>query len=392
MKRIFTLLAISIGTFYSGAQITLDENNTPHSSTYTSVEKWIFSGITVPNEGANQIYDYSNLPSPHPLDIYTYDYFPATRTGFTSFTRYDVGSSLAGSLTFDGEYYTVKNSNGIYDTGKHTFGTTLNLATVTGDANDSIVFLESNSIHAVPAPILTFPNTFGSTANSNHIYTTPFELTVNAYNLQQTPGLSEVHNSVSVETVGYGKLTVPMTGGKSVPYDVLMVKSQKITIDSVFLGGSPAPAALMSAFGMTQGGTSNINYYIFYGEDLERPILTVIMNSNWTAAESLFYESDDLQLDTGVGLTDNNMSEKLNVYPNPASDKLTISIDQIGNSNNQVMIYDVLGKQLKKIEFVSTINDANKIEIDVRELSNGTYFVKISSANETATKKIIINK
>tara|TARA_R110000868_G_scaffold154618_4_gene380703 strand:- start:2147 stop:2629 length:483 start_codon:yes stop_codon:yes gene_type:complete len=72
------------------------------------------------------------------------------------------------------------------------------------------------------------------------------------------------------------------------------------------------------------------------------------------------------------------------LYPNPASTSLTIK----SNSNapiKSVNFYDALGKQIKKV-------DANFENIDLKNLSNGLYFLKIKTDSGEASKKLVIDK
>lgn len=77
----------------------------------------------------------------------------------------------------------------------------------------------------------------------------------------------------------------------------------------------------------------------------------------------------------------NSWEENVSVFPNPASDVIRIS----NADNSNVEIFNTMGSLLltQKANGSSTV-------IDVSDLDIGTYFVKISSANGVATKKIII--
>jgi uncharacterized repeat protein (TIGR03803 family) len=80
-------------------------------------------------------------------------------------------------------------------------------------------------------------------------------------------------------------------------------------------------------------------------------------------------------------------SNQLSIYPNPASNQLTITSKQL--SINRVEITNVLGQVI----FNSPSGDfgLEKI-IDVSSLPDGMYFIAITSGNETALKKFLITK
>ena len=79
---------------------------------------------------------------------------------------------------------------------------------------------------------------------------------------------------------------------------------------------------------------------------------------------------------------------KVIIYPNPASDFIAIQTDLV-ESDLTVDLIDELGKTIKseKILQGSTLSI-----IDLTSVYNGIYFVKIASAKDSKTVKIIVNK
>jgi hypothetical protein len=85
---------------------------------------------------------------------------------------------------------------------------------------------------------------------------------------------------------------------------------------------------------------------------------------------------------TPLNVTKNNASN-FQIYPNPANDKLQVSSDE---SIKQCLFYDISGKVIMNIDsFQGSRN------IDVSNLSDGLYLLKIQFANgEERSKKISI--
>ncbi len=74
----------------------------------------------------------------------------------------------------------------------------------------------------------------------------------------------------------------------------------------------------------------------------------------------------------------------LNIYPNPSKGNINVTFG--GNSSNgSVRIVDMNGKEV----LAQTINSLNG-EINCENLSNGLYFVELTVAGKTATKKLNI--
>ncbi|MFO0436117.1 MAG: T9SS type A sorting domain-containing protein, partial [Sphingobacteriaceae bacterium] len=88
-------------------------------------------------------------------------------------------------------------------------------------------------------------------------------------------------------------------------------------------------------------------------------------------------------------LREDYLFESFSYYPNPTSDKLTISLKSEFNSLPiQLEIHDFSGQKIKQI-LIETPNTT----IDTSELSSGFYFLKFKLQNYSQiTKTFIINR
>ena len=77
-----------------------------------------------------------------------------------------------------------------------------------------------------------------------------------------------------------------------------------------------------------------------------------------------------------------NQIEGLAIYPNPVTNG-NLYINTTTNDVKDVVIYDVLGKQVLK----ATVADQ---PVNVSSLNSGVYVVKITEAGKTATRKLVI--
>ena len=87
-----------------------------------------------------------------------------------------------------------------------------------------------------------------------------------------------------------------------------------------------------------------------------------------------------------VDVNDINL-QTIDIYPNPASRKVTFSLTQ---EIEQVIIYDILGKELE----VCRVNPANLVVgKDISQYRNGIYLVMfISSNGKSTSRKLIVNQ
>jgi uncharacterized repeat protein (TIGR01451 family) len=82
--------------------------------------------------------------------------------------------------------------------------------------------------------------------------------------------------------------------------------------------------------------------------------------------------------------TESNIS----MYPNPAKDQVTISLDNTDEIIANINVIDVLGKQVIRLNKVNEITKA----VDISSLNSGIYFIEIETQNKLVVKrKLIVN-
>ena len=82
------------------------------------------------------------------------------------------------------------------------------------------------------------------------------------------------------------------------------------------------------------------------------------------------------------------LNNTLKVYPSPAFNELNISIENISQLPANLVIYDMLGKEVIK----QTITTKNFNEqLNISQLNNGVYFLNLSNNNMKQTVKFIVS-
>ncbi len=126
---------------------------------------------------------------------------------------------------------------------------------------------------------------------------------------------------------------------------------------------------------------SEQDYYLSIGADIE---------SEWDfpleSASSIFTTGTE----TGTGF--DISSFKLNIYPNPATERINIEMNLSQRSNTEIRLFNGSGQLVKIIDKGFLTEGNHNIEVDIKELNTGLYFAKVSIGNESVTKKIQINK
>jgi len=88
-----------------------------------------------------------------------------------------------------------------------------------------------------------------------------------------------------------------------------------------------------------------------------------------------------------VGITENIASSALNLFPNPVTNNLTISLCS-PNKNVELTITDIAGK----IVYTTASTETQMLEVNTKGFDEGVYAVQIKTADFMATKKLIVTK
>lgn len=92
---------------------------------------------------------------------------------------------------------------------------------------------------------------------------------------------------------------------------------------------------------------------------------------------------------TGVGIDEPEFSQHVTMFPNPTSGKVLITIDGTVSTDMTVTVYNLLGEVVK--EPATYKAGTMQMEINLQDVANGLYLVKIQSRNGTAVKQLTVN-
>lgn len=98
---------------------------------------------------------------------------------------------------------------------------------------------------------------------------------------------------------------------------------------------------------------------------------------------SRLYISDFPVSTTQINIKNNDFE----IYPNPTFGALNISNKNFNFQKLSIDVVNIIGETLDQNEFSS-----DRIQLDLRNHSNGIYLIKITCRNKIITKKIILKK
>lgn len=383
MKKTILLFCICSLTRMVNAQITLQSGNVAQSPTYNANMRFQ-AGVRsapIPASGTNLTWDYSRLNANFSkVDIYR----PATRSGFTSYSRYLSENTFVGDVPLPSEYYYHLTGDGLFEVGSYQAAQTLGLVNF-GNNADSIVFPGANVIFKTPAPILKFPCTYGHSWTANHIYNTPFKLSVASFSLSNAQALwvQRVYKSDSV--VGWGKLILPTLSGPSNPVEVLLIKTSRYLVDSYYINGSPAPGGLLSGLNVRQNDTNHFNTYTFHAAGAELPLLQILLDASWTVFGFTYYTNGIFPLASAA-----TTMPAMQIYPNPVKAGQLLHLDLNASvSDIVVTLVDLQGRTMFTWNG-HNVAAAKGIQIPAW-LSPGNYLCRVSGKDgDIHTGKITV--
>lgn len=131
--------------------------------------------------------------------------------------------------------------------------------------------------------------------------------------------------------------------------------------------------------------TVNMEYYNNHVPDTFNVLLlsTGTFELGYMPPGSVLY-MDHLTIDTVINSSISEYNLNANLYPNPASDKLSIKLDKEGN-DRKLIISDIYGREINSINF-----NGKAIDIDVSNLSTGTYTYRIYNKSKLVVKGTFI--
>jgi hypothetical protein len=111
--------------------------------------------------------------------------------------------------------------------------------------------------------------------------------------------------------------------------------------------------------------------------------LTSTDNGNYGMNTPAYFAVDNVETSDGIVAVDNVEAESLfTIYPNPASEFFVLK--NLENENALVSIFDMTGR----LVYNNTLT-GNQNEVNIQNLANGTYMVKVLSNEKVASQLLI---
>tara|TARA_B100000508_G_scaffold140651_1_gene142630 strand:- start:22887 stop:23921 length:1035 start_codon:yes stop_codon:yes gene_type:complete len=315
------------------------------------------SAITVSGAGEGQTWDYSTMAKSDSFDLKVGD--PKDQPEASSYTDADIAIT--------NNYF---GANGVsrHDLNIHYYKTSSSTLTKIGRVDKS----------QPTGGSIIFINTFG-----NEEIQMKFPIEYGSKNLDAWDGSFTSLGSPVTWSAGQNAYEVDATGTLKLPgktiNNVLRVKrTRKYTSTNSFTGTRVVEKKM----------------YEWYVPGIPFPLLTIVENvvsAGNTKEGYVMAEKEYKNLDQTIGTRElAKQKSDVKVFPNPASDHITIAMDKEA-SVKKVAIVDLTGKTMLNVPDSETIGN-EPVTLNTTQLKPGIYYLRVSNANnEISNYKIVIS-
>jgi hypothetical protein len=114
----------------------------------------------------------------------------------------------------------------------------------------------------------------------------------------------------------------------------------------------------------------------------------IILSASGTkpVANSYLYIDNLAFMGVATGIKENKALTEIKLYPNPAGNQLILSLLNSGATKGQIDIFDTQGKKVKSL---NNLNFTATTSIDISDLNQGAYFIKVLTPEGMISQKFL---
>lgn len=289
--------------------------------------------------------------------------------------------------------YFAQNDAGFAEIGGgRDIGENFYIGDLSGNAGDTLSIPAQIIAYSAPRMVVAYPATAGSSWKSSFRKVANFTLSLGAYGLNKAPMAKVSNYTYSDSVVAWGKIQVPIIGGKvSKPYDVLMVKRKIVRVDSIYLNGIAAPAQLMAAFGLSQGTTTMSHNYFAWRTDAPNYLLNLSYGNDASySLKPVLFISNLVEVGSATGVEEQGGIATM-ASPNPASESINIRFSKETDAPWTIEVYSSLGEKVER-KLISAGYGNVELSYNVSKVAAGSYRYVIRDENNRikATQSFVV--
>lgn len=216
----------------------------------------------------------------------------------------------------------------------------------------------------------------GETANNSS--TTPSSATVGSNILSQISSSTDVDwwSFSNTSTAKNIKVTLTTLPGD---YDIKLYNPSGTNVKTSQNGGTTSETMI---YNTSTVGTYKIQVYGYNGAFSTSQCYTMLVLTSANPFRYIEGEQD--------GEINDDKSE-ISVFPNPASDNMTVEFTSEVKGDVILNVYNMLGQRMTSNSFLA-IEGQNQLNLSVNKFTKGAYFVEVLNGNQILRKEFIVNK
>jgi hypothetical protein len=175
-------------------------------------------------------------------------------------------------------------------------------------------------------------------------------------------------------------------GSVRLPVEINLISG----ITPVFLGND---TSFSGPFSLTLDADTGYTTYLWSTGETTQTIQVSTFDTYWvtvTGGTNGCSYTDSITISSTVGIGKIISSDEFSFYPNPASDKLILHGHDNIFKDAIITITDLQGREAKGISKIKTSSGENLI--DISSLSNGVYFLRVTSGQRMRVEKFFVLK
>ena len=371
-KAIVILVFLSLSPHTAWAQITLSQSSYPSTIVGKDSLKYTTSGSAFPLLPATSggLWDMSIVTD-------------STLLGFCNHLESASYEYADSNMYWIGDFpYQGNAQKSITDSGLYEFGQTINLVkydltSLTAGASDTLIIPFQNVIYSTPLSLISFPATYHSSWMSSNVSDVNFQLTV-LPTYDHSTGILRKYITNTNSVIGWGKMRInDGTGNPTAFFDILQVKVETHSIDSIFINGFPAAPIALLILTTAQGQRDSVYEQNYYRMEEVTPLAKVTFRDA-TYTQPLRAVTHVQRL-IRVEVPTVSGQEEVQVFPVPV-DKGVIKIKYPPTvADVNFTLYDLLGVARLSGTLPNT-GSSTSIRLP-DEITSGVYFLRIMDQN-----------
>ena len=95
-----------------------------------------------------------------------------------------------------------------------------------------------------------------------------------------------------------------------------------------------------------------------------------------------------MEVTSVTGITENDLTSSVNVFPNPFSDNTTLSFSAAEAGQAAVVVYNLIGEKVIEMNLGNIAAGTQSLQLNFSSLEAGIYLVNLTAGNETSTLRV----